>query len=110
MNDNIKEIKENIIYELISGKYAPGQKIPTMREQAKIYGINPNTVQQIYKYLKSEKIIYTETGKGSYLTADKTILNEARKVAVNKCMRKLFNVLMELGYSQEEIYDLLKKL
>lgn len=32
--------------DILSGRKAPGQKLPSIREMASLYGVNPNTIQR----------------------------------------------------------------
>lgn len=44
-----------------------GDKIPSVRALALDLGINPNTVQKAYTILENDGIIYSVSGKGSFI-------------------------------------------
>ena len=47
-----------------------GDKLPSVRALAIKLGINPNTVQKAYAILETEGIIYSVSGKGSFISED----------------------------------------
>lgn len=65
------------------GVLAPDDQLPSVRALASQTGVNPNTVQKAYQMLETKGIIYSVTGRGSFLSAgadaDETILNEAKE-------------------------------
>ena len=62
----INEIKK----DMVNGVVALGEKLPSGRELAFKYKINPNTANRIYKEMESEEICYTKRGLGTYVTED----------------------------------------
>ena len=40
------QIVERIQMEIISGKYSPGDKLPSVRDLAAVAAVNPNTMQK----------------------------------------------------------------
>ena len=68
------------IAELIAnGALSPGERLPTVRETARMLGINPNTVQKAYMILEQRGFIYSVPAKGSYVTNNMTVAAAARK-------------------------------
>ena len=54
----------NGISRLISsGELEPDERLPAVREVAKQFGINPNTVQKSYSQLEQAGLIYSCKGK-----------------------------------------------
>jgi GntR family transcriptional regulator len=52
--------------------------MPAVRQVAKEHGINPNTVQKVYKMLEQNGLIYTVPQKGSYVK-DEGAVNAIRE-------------------------------
>ena len=46
------QILERIQRQIVSGEYAPGTKIPSVRELAAQAGVNPNTMQKALSELE----------------------------------------------------------
>lgn len=60
------------IVELISsGELKPNEQLPSVRQLAHDLGINPNTVSRAYLWLEQDKIIYTLSGRGSFVAESK---------------------------------------
>ncbi len=59
-----------------------GDKLPSVRELASKFSVNPNTVQKSYAMLEANGIIYSVKGKGSFISDDenssKAILDSAK--------------------------------
>ncbi len=68
-----KKIQELII----KGVLAENDQLPSVRALAKDLGVNPNTVSKAYTELERNRIIYSVTGRGSFVAAvDQTNLRE----------------------------------
>lgn len=60
------QIRNRMIYEIASGRYQPGDKLPTVRESAVAFGVNYNTVSKVYQSLERDGYIKTQRGKGTF--------------------------------------------
>ena len=81
----ISEQLENRITELIiSGRIEPDEKLPAVREVAKQYAVNPNTVQKTYRSLEQRGLISSITGKGSYAAGRESYIDEVKKKAASQ--------------------------
>lgn len=52
------------------GILKPHDKLPSVRSMATSLGINPNTVQKAYAILEADGVIYSVSGKGSFISDD----------------------------------------
>ncbi len=64
------QIADSISEKVMEGKYAPGEKIPSVRDLATEMGVNPNTVMRTYSELQTRGIIENKRGLGFYVTND----------------------------------------
>lgn len=62
-----KQIVDNIIGNIISGKLHNDQPVPSIRELARDLNINPNTVARAYRELEAKGYIYSRPGVGSFI-------------------------------------------
>ena len=62
------QLKEKIIYLACQGLLQPDEQLPSVRALARELGINPNTVSKAYQELESEGVIYSVSGRGSFLS------------------------------------------
>ena len=53
--------------DIVTGKLPPGAKLPSVRDLAVEYTINPNTVSRVYKELESEGVCFTRRGMGTFV-------------------------------------------
>lgn len=62
------QIVERIQAGIISGQYAPGDRIPSVRELAADLEVNPNTVFRAYEILQDQGLIFPRKGLGLYVS------------------------------------------
>lgn len=56
------------IAELVTiGVYEPDQQLPSVRSVARDLGVNPNTVQKAYQELERQGVLYSISGRGSFV-------------------------------------------
>lgn len=63
---------------LISGVFKCGEKLPSVREFATNFKVNPNTMQKALAKLESMKLIYTERTNGKYVTKDEKLIEKLK--------------------------------
>lgn len=104
-----KQIIEDFQKQLIRGTLNPGDKIPSQRDYALKVSVNPNTVQRAYQEL--ERIGLTETirGQGTFVKADTAMISEIRQEMANDILDRFFGEMNSLGYSQEQITEILDR-
>ena len=70
----------NGVARLVSeGELSADEKLPAVREVAKQFGINPNTVQKAYSLLEQAGVIYSMPAKGSYVSGKKAAADAVKK-------------------------------
>ncbi len=78
------QVIEDISRRLIQGELALGEKLPSVREMAVQYQINPNTASRVYKEMESRGLCYTKRGMGTFITEDsgmiKTLQSEMARI------------------------------
>lgn len=85
------------------GGLPPRAMMPSVREAAAFFGINPNTVVKAYQKLEEEKRIVSVPKKGFYVSDDRPGEVSERK----KKLQAELSRLLEEGYSVSEILDCL---
>ena len=99
----ITSIKLDIINERIKS----GEKLPSSRELAVEYTINPNTAARVYQELEREGVCYTKRGMGTFVTEDKGKIKECRQEMANGCLAEFLKHIYELGISKEEAIEMI---
>jgi GntR family transcriptional regulator len=104
-----KQIMDDIIYKIISGVMAPGEKLPSIRDYAQDLKVNPNTVQRAYMELEREMITETRRGQGTFVTEDTTRILKLRNQGAEEVLNKFIEDMGRIGYSRDEIVSLLEQ-
>jgi GntR family transcriptional regulator len=97
------QIVDQIIQEIISKKKDMGDKLPSVRELAIDKGVNPNTIQRVYRELEGKKIAVTKRGQGTFVTENHEVIDHLRKVLVKQYVEQFMLDMKGLGFSGEEI-------
>ena len=63
----VAQLKEIILAEIRSGKYAPGERIPSERELCKIYGVSRTTARNALIDLANAGHVTRAVGSGTYV-------------------------------------------
>ena len=103
------QILERIRMNIISGKYQPGEKLPSVRELAAEAAVNPNTMQRAFAELERAGLVYSRRTSGRFITEDQEMI-ETLKADIAKEKIKLFlENMQQLGYGKEQIWSLMRQ-
>lgn len=97
------QIIEKLETGIAAGTYAPGQKMPSVRDLALEAGVNPNTVQRAFAELERDGLLHSQRTSGRFVTEERQKLSALRVSLGRKYIGELFERLTGLGLSQEEI-------
>lgn len=61
------QIADNLCEQILSGKFKPGSRIPSVREWGATIGVNPNTVARSYDVLTERQVIFNQRGIGFFV-------------------------------------------
>lgn len=92
---------------IISGKWKPDDKIPSVREMAMSMAVNSHTVLKAFEYLQTNGIIYPRRGMGYYLSPEAPELVNAtrRKEFYEETLPRMFDEMKMLGISMHDIFE-----
>ena len=101
------QMAERICDDIISGKYAPGERIPSVRELAVYLGVNANTAVRAYENLSAQGIIQTRRGLGFFVTEDaKNRIMQARRLRfMDDTLPEVFRQMQMLGIPVETLEE-----
>lgn len=100
----IAAVKANIA----SGRYSPGEKLPSVRDLALEAGVNPNTMQRALSELEREGLVYSQRTAGRFITEDLQLLqNLSRELAAGQ-VQTMIQAVRALGYDGEQILRLVQ--
>ena len=95
----VSEIKKQIV----SGKLIPGERIPSVRELALTYKVNPNTMQKALIELEENGLIKTERTNGKFVTEDENIINKIKNDYADNLTQNYLSEMISLGITKQEI-------
>lgn len=84
-NDNApiyRQLKERVIGMMLDGLLRPGDALPSVRQIAADYQLNPITVSRAYQELVDETLVEKKRGLGMYVTEgarDKLLATERER-------------------------------
>lgn len=102
------QIIEHIKTKIITGKYKPGNKIPTVRELSLLFEVNPNTVQKALTELEDAGLVYTESTNGKFVTQDENIINKVRTQTISTLIDSFCENAKTYGITKKEIIEIIK--
>ena len=102
------QLMDTLKRRIITGRYLPGEKLPSVRELAAEAGINPNTVQRAFYELEREGLIYTQRATGKYVTENADEIKSARQALAKTQVAEFLSNMQSLGYSVGDVIVLLQ--
>ena len=105
-----QQIIEQIQGAVISGEFAPGDRIPSVRDLATAARVNPNTMQHALHELEQHKILVTAGTSGRYVTSDAAILEGIRKERLKELTIECAKRFSAFGISPTQAAQLLLEL
>lgn len=103
------QVIRDIKIAIIKGQIGLGEKLPSGRDLALQYKINPNTSSRIYKELEQEGISFTKRGLGTFVTEDQQKLIEIREELSEGLFDNFIFGMKEIGYQKDEVIEMLNK-
>ena len=82
---------------LISGVFKCGDKLPSVRDFANTFKVNPNTMQKALAELESMNLIYTERTNGKYVTKDEKIIERLKDEYAITLAKRYFQGMKRIG-------------
>ncbi len=97
-----EQIRDGLQKLILTGVFAPGDKLPSVRELAQELAINPNTIQRAYRELELGGYIDSVPGKGNFAAAAQEAA-ALRKAELLKSLGETAAELRSLGATETEI-------
>ncbi len=101
------QIIEIIQLEIISGKYRPGDKLPSVRDLASEAAVNPNTMQKALSELERNGLVYSQRTSGRFITEDVKMIEELKSSLAKEKIHEFLENMQKLGFQKEETIRLM---
>lgn len=102
------QLMDTLKRRIVTGRYLPGEKLPSVRELAAEAGINPNTVQRAFSELEREGLIYTQRATGKYVTENEADIKSAKQTLARMQVADFLRAMQSLGFSVGDVIVLLQ--
>lgn len=87
---------------LISGVFKSGEKLPSVRDFAATFKVNPNTMQKALSELESMKLIYTERTNGKFVTKDIKLIEKLKDEYAITLAKSYFLGMKRIGLGKAD--------
>lgn len=102
------QVINDIKHKISVGELKLGEKLPSTRELAVKYQINPNTAVRVYSDMEGEGLCFTKRGLGTFVTEDEKKYLSVKKEMADEYVGEFINNMKGLGMSIEEMIELIK--
>ncbi len=102
------QIGDYLCENILRSTYAPGDKIPSVREMAVSVEVNPNTVMRTYTDLQQKGILFNQRGIGFFVADDavEKILEMKKREFFKADLPNFFKTIKLLNLQYEDLQEL----
>lgn len=97
-----QQLADLITEKIITGEYAPGERIPSVRDLAMQVGVNPNTMQRALSKLEDDGLLITERTSGRTVTDNGDVIDEIRNRIAGERVREYVEDMKKLGFDRAQ--------
>jgi GntR family transcriptional regulator len=100
-----RQLKDRVIAMMLDGLLKPGDALPSVRQVAAEYQLNPITVSRAYQELADESLVEKRRGLGMYVTeeAAKKLLSSERERFLREEWPLVLERIQRLGLHMDEL-------
>ena len=106
-----RQLKEKVQAMILDGVLTPGDALPSVRQIAADYQINPITVSKAYQELVDESLVEKRRGIGMYVTegaSDKLLATERQRF-IEEEWPAMLDRIRRLGIGADELLAQMKR-
>ena len=94
---------------IVSGRYQPGDKLPSVRDLAAEASVNPNTMQKAFAELERTGLVYSRRTSGRFITEDCHMIEQLKTSLATEKMEEFLAQMRQLGFQNDEILSLMNQ-
>ena len=102
------QLTQRLTEAIVSGIYAPGEKLPSVRELALEAGVNPYTVQRALTELEREGLVFSQRTAGRFVTENENMIVNAKLRIADERVSEFLRSMKTLGCGRQEIISLIE--
>lgn len=103
------QLVEQLQRAIVSGAYAPGGRMPSVRDLAGEAGVNPNTMQKALTELEQQGLLVTQRTNGRFVTEDTERIAATRLQLAQETVTAFLQEMNELGFTTEACMQLMEE-
>ena len=103
------QIMNSVKEAIAAGEISPSERIPSVRELAQDFEVNPNTMQRALNELEREGLLVSERTAGRYVTDDKELIEELKNEMAARTADRFRKEMGALGFSDDEMIDFFRE-
>lgn len=92
------------------GEWKADQKIPSVRDLAIRYSVNPNTVQRALTELELQGLLRSERTLGRFVQGNISSLKKIKTNELDDLTRSFLKKMINMGQTKEEVIETIDKL
>src|SRR5258707_15231986 len=102
-----RQLRDRVVALILDGVLNEGDPLPSVRNVATEYRLNPITVLRAYQELVDEQLVETKRGRGMFINAGarNLLLQAERGKFLAEHWPRIHETIMRLGLSPEELLD-----
>src|SRR5574344_329681 len=101
-----EQIIEFMTVEIAEGAFEYGDKVPSVRDYAVMFGVNPNTMQKALAELERLGLITSKRGDGRYFDGNVETAKKMREAIAKRKTARFVSEMKSIGYSAEQTSDI----
>ncbi|HWS71493.1 MAG TPA: GntR family transcriptional regulator [Thermoanaerobaculia bacterium] len=102
-----RQLRDRVVALILDGVLNEGDPLPSVRNVAAEYRLNPITVLKAYQELVDEQLVEKKRGRGMYINtgARKLLLQGEREKFLSEHWPRVYATIQRLGLTAEELLD-----
>jgi GntR family transcriptional regulator len=102
-----RQLRDHVVALILDGALNEGDPLPSVRNVAAEYRVNPITVLKAYQQLVDEQLVEKKRGRGMFINAGarNLLLQGEREKFLAEQWPRIYETIRRLGLTPEELLD-----
>jgi GntR family transcriptional regulator len=102
-----RQLRDRVIAMILDGVLKEGDPVPSVRNVAAEYRINPLTVLKAYQQLTDDELVEKKRGVGMFVKegARNLLLKDERQKFLAEEWPRIYETIQRLGFTAEDLLD-----
>src|SRR5438045_322611 len=102
-----RQLRDRVVELILDGVLSEGDPLPSVRNVAAEYRVNPITVLKAYQQLVDEQLVEKKRGRGMFINAGarNLLLAGEREKFLSEQWPRIFETIRRLGLTADELLD-----